>query len=540
MPAKKKPNSHTIAIGVGESGCQVASHLRSLSRKDGSEGHFRTLGIYSEREEIEEISKEKLDDSVRLTKPDIEGEESSTLLDSNLSERIGEDKADERISGRFYIDSQENFLDVYSLINSAIEESVSKYKYDLEQEVERYDIWILNSLDEAFGSGAFPIVGAIADHIFDNIMQDVERNDANIFGIGTFPWKRVDIEKYIFEKNVVPEQVNSYTALKDIEILTDKDKQHQIDVLSSEGHSGGVPDELRGGGSFDNYFLQPADRGKIWNENEREFTKDLQISAAVLPLYLSKLDGNDSDHSLEELEVNNGGYQSFRSVEIKIPYEKINKYINLDERSDEKERAKIREEFHSFKRRKRRIPLPIKNPEEKLKPFEKDEKNNGKITLKSLIDEGVISREHIQKARDIALGDILSSEPLLDIDTESGYEQNSYIGYLRSENNSDILKGNDSSYAVLMNEYDGNVDAEIGEERGIWLVGTYPCPDLDHVSEFRRIDDRYSEKEKDLTELFGDVHEGEITDEYVTERFAYPEFYYENELFEKRMKDKFY
>lgn len=152
--------------------------------------------------------------------------------------------------------------------------------------------------------------------------------------------------------------------------------------------------------------------------------------------------------------------------------------------------------------------------------------------LESLEDQDIIKESSIAEAMSEALGNRLNEVPIRDR-TESQEDATSVekiLQYLWNSENSDVIRNSSGevSYSDLISNVGYNTDQDNGEIEDpfrVWALGAYTDFTLENASEFMQVHEEYIEKgDRSVCKDFGLGDDG-VYDNFVTKRFAYPEFY---------------
>jgi len=323
----------TLAVGLGNAGCSMVSALRDMAKDEGINNRFRFVGIDTNNEDLQSNIDFKSPDVTKfhLEAPKQWSDNSYDYhyLDASLLSAADSIKASgaltKRRIGRYYVDSHINFNRLETRLTAVIEQFSEEFESDLDEEDGKMHIWILNSLGGGTGSGSFPVVAGMIKHI--TRLTNRATHDYKIYGLGTLPNTTNVTQEY---HNYY---LNSYAALRDIQVLTGNDPDAESDIQLGENRKG-LPEDDRfdlPNIVFDGYFLQPFNQSKMKGDAYRY---QLNKSSAAVPLYFAKVKGRE-DWPKEHTELINRGIYAFDTYELAVPVEDIYRYFDTSERINE-------------------------------------------------------------------------------------------------------------------------------------------------------------------------------------------------------------
>jgi hypothetical protein len=396
MPDNSKV-SPTVAVGIGGAGCSMISTLHEMTKDEGIDERFRFIGIDSSGGDLSdniESDSERFS-TIELSTPEffeddvddyhyLEPELVPDLNDRKAIQREGAKR--ERAVGRYYVDSYENFKSTYDRLDTIIEELVGKLDEDIEKDVNRVNIWVMNSLGGGTGSGSFPIISSMLDHIRHDI-PGMDEGNFYLYGVGSLP---------IVEKETNTKQagyrLNSYAAIRDVKVLTgeDKDAKREIRFGEERGtmkNSGGF--DLEGsGGIFQRYFLHAVDEEEMEDD---AYAHQANVAAATLPMYFALIDGSENWPDPIQYYQDEKPIYAFESYEMSAPMESMYMYFATEEAIEEiqSEIDEIQDELDRYNNDIRYLKGVVQvDVQEYIGEYcERNERDPDEVDLNDILDE---------------------------------------------------------------------------------------------------------------------------------------------------------
>jgi len=326
----------TVAVGIGWGGCSMVSTLHDMVKEEGISEKFRFVGIDTNPKDL----RTNIDyEETGVTKFELQAPEQwdenrhdydflhPQLLPGGEMQLEKTGALRKRRIGRYYVDSHRNFDDLRTHLRGVVEEFADIHDDYIDREGQRMNIWVMNSLGGGTGSGSFPIISTILKEITRNSVWSP--GDFFICGLGALP-NTDDIS----EDNI-NYHLNSYAALRDIQVLINEDDDVNRELHLGEERSGVEHDDRYElpGYIFDRYFLQPFDQTEISSD---AYAYQLNKASASVPLYFSLV--SEQDNWPDGItEYTNDRLYAFDTYELSVPVEDIFRYFGTKERITELE-----------------------------------------------------------------------------------------------------------------------------------------------------------------------------------------------------------
>lgn len=320
----------TVVVGLGEAGVRMLSAVdEAIGAEDIDERRFRLLGIDSKGEDIEknfpELSRQ---DRFELeAPPDIRwdhmvGETHTEYLEHGDEAASQGGVTRTRPVARALVDDSENYDALYGFFETRIQNFID----DLG--TTSVNVWLLHSLGGGTGSGTFPIVGSMLDHVTGELARRNSRLGFDIAAVGSLP-QLTEVHRGGYPEARPQHIINSYVALRELRGILEHDYVDRLELplyaedISSH-RSPHIPLEEP---PFDKYFLFPVLETEVRTESKR---KRLNAVVADLVLYFSLTTGVENYPDTDE-EYDEERLYTINAAELGFPTELARDYVETKE-----------------------------------------------------------------------------------------------------------------------------------------------------------------------------------------------------------------
>ncbi|MFB6251732.1 MAG: tubulin-like doman-containing protein [Halobellus sp.] len=211
------PTTVTV-IGVGEAGCRMLNAVADAVKRIDPAPAFEYVVIDSRAADLERLAPERAE-TIRLDPP-----ERSFEMDRSTRRYLSDDDtlppsggtARQRAVGRYHLDSETNFDDVYDTLSGVLDPDAADQSTESDEPVVDH-VWVLSSLGGGTGAGLVPLLVTLLD--------ECAPPDSWLFGLGS-----VDLLTGLGE-TIVPSAdrriaYNTYATLRELRALLGFEEDH--------------------------------------------------------------------------------------------------------------------------------------------------------------------------------------------------------------------------------------------------------------------------------------------------------------------------
>lgn len=346
----------TFVVGVGRGGIEIMETLADVVRRDDNEKYFDFVAIDTDTDAFRSLPDQTT--TIELNAPSaFEAEDRKKYPYLSEDMEIGVKGAErQRPVGRYKLDSRgtPDFSDHFDTLWKTAREHLQALENDYEPNRDSYNLFLLHSLGGGTGSGTYPLLGTVLNHIAEGIEQR-HAIDTYVGGVGVIPQITQDPD-VIKPKGQSIYYPNAYASLEDLSNLIGANEEPlDIPLYSRSFGRGGqrtdVEDSVEAsftGNSlpvdrspFSNYWLVGVEEDLImggggFSDIENYGTMvDRQIAESIQALAQMK-------ESVENWATDINGLATLGVLgqsEIRLPIREIREFCKLkDERKQKNER----------------------------------------------------------------------------------------------------------------------------------------------------------------------------------------------------------
>lgn len=346
----------TFVVGVGRGGIEIMQTLADVVQRDGNEKYFDFVAIDTDTDTFRDVPDNTT--TIELNAPnafEIEDRQKYPYLSEEME--IGVKGAErQRPVGRYKLDSRgtPDFSDHFDTLWKSAREHLQALENDFEPNRDSYNLFLVHSMGGGTGSGTYPLLGTVLNHIAEGIEQ---RHDIDTYvgGVGIIPQVTQDPD-VIEPKGQSIYYPNAYASLEDLSKLIEADQEAlDIPLYSRSFGRGGQRTDIESsveasftGNSlpvdrspFSNYWLVGVEEDLImggggFSDIENYGTMvDRQVAESIQAL-------SQMEESVENWATAVNGLATLGVLgqsEIRLPIREIREYCKLkDERKQKQER----------------------------------------------------------------------------------------------------------------------------------------------------------------------------------------------------------